>query len=51
MYSRKVILRDSHIQYRSQSAYSAPYYTTIPPQSTPVIPLQSTPLLSEALAV
>ncbi len=25
-------------------AYSAPYYTTIPLQSTPVIPLQNTPL-------
>lgn len=25
--------------------YSAPYYTTVPLQSAPVIPLQSTPLL------
>jgi len=31
-------------------AYSAPYYTTIPLQSTPVIPLQNTPLWCKFLA-
>ena len=35
----------------SYSAYSAPYYTTIPLQSTPVIPLQNTPLWCKFLAV
>lgn len=32
------------------NAYSAPYYTTIPLQSTPVIPLQNTPLWCKFLA-
>lgn len=35
----------------SLDAYSAPYYTTIPLQSTPVIPLQNTPLWCKFLAV
>jgi len=31
--------------------YSGPYYTTIPQQSTPVIPLQSTPLINSVVQV
>jgi hypothetical protein len=36
---------------KSLDEYSGPYYTTIPQQSTPVIPLQSTPLINSVVQV
>ncbi|MGJ1229100.1 NADAR family protein [Sphingobacterium siyangense] len=52
MMAQKALLFDDKKNFEKiiNCAYSAPYYTTIPLQSTPVIPLQNTPLWCKFLA-